>query len=81
MSAEASGQALKMLLKVNARTERSAMLYSASSPTAVMQFVRIVREAANPNRRLFGEVTSLAAWLDELLTPEESAELHRFLAT
>jgi hypothetical protein len=41
--------------------------------------VRLVREAGNPNRRLFSEVTPLAAWLDELLTPEESAELHRFL--
>jgi hypothetical protein len=81
MSAEASEQALKMLLTTNPRTERSATIYSASSPTAVMQFVRLVREAGNPNRRLFSEVTSLTTWLDELLTPEESAELHRFLAT
>ena len=81
LSASASEQALKMLLAVNPRTERSAMLYSAGSPTAVMQFVRLVREAGNPNRRLFSEATALTAWLDELLTPEESAELRRFLAT
>ena len=81
MSAQASERALKMLLTVNPRTERSGMIYANTSPTAVMQFIRLVREAGHPGRRIFHDVSELTAWLDEVLTPAESSELHQFLGT
>lgn len=80
LSADAAERALKMLLTVNPRTERSAVLYSNASPTAVMQFVRLVREAKNPNRRIFLHPAELITWLEEVLTPGESSQLRLFLA-
>jgi hypothetical protein len=79
MSAQASERALLMLTTGNPAIERSAILVSDRSPTAVMQFFRLVRESHNENRRLFSEPGELAAWLDEVLSPEEIARLHAFL--
>jgi hypothetical protein len=79
MSAQAAGRALDMLTTGNPAIERSAILVSDRSPTAVMQFFRLVRESHNENRRLFSDPSDLAAWLDEVLAPEEAARLHVFL--
>jgi hypothetical protein len=64
---------------VNASTERSAVLAVPDMPTAVVQFLRVIREAALPDRRLFFSATELAGWLGEILTPAESARLREFL--
>jgi hypothetical protein len=79
MSPSTSERALAMLLTVNPRAERSAILYAERSPTAVMQFVRLIRDAKNPNRRLFSDPVEMATWLAEVLTPEESLRLRQFL--
>src|SRR5687768_2782028 len=43
LTADAATQALNMLRGVNPRTERSVLLHTRESPTAVMQFLRLVR--------------------------------------
>jgi hypothetical protein len=63
----------------NAQTERSAILAVTDVPVALAQFLRIIREAAMPNRRLFFSSTELLGWLGEILTPAESARLREFL--
>lgn len=80
MSSQASERLLSMITRGNPRVERSATLVTRDSPTAVMQFVRLVRETNHPERRLFYDVDELQAWLDEVLTPEESRRLRAFLA-
>src|SRR6188472_1463484 len=59
---------------------RSAALASQKSSIAVLQFLRMVRESAHPDRRLFFEPEPLIEWLAEVLTPEELARLREFLA-
>jgi hypothetical protein len=69
----------EMLRNTNPRTERSATLHLRESPTAVMQFFRLVREAEHPARRLFTEPEELVAWVAEVLTPPEVARVRTFL--
>jgi hypothetical protein len=69
----------RMFLGANAGTLRSALLYSDHSPTAVMQFLRLIRDAKNENRRMFSDPRQLAAWLGEVLTPSETYRLRAFL--
>ena len=79
MGPEAAERAVEMLLRANPHTERSAMLYSERSPTAVMQFVRLLRDSQHPDRRMFSDPLQLAYWLDEVLDDEESKRLRVFL--
>lgn len=79
MSPEGSAYALEMLRHANPHTERSAILYTEGSPTAVMQFYRLLRDADNPNRRMFSDAKEMVDWLGEVLSPEESARLSEFL--
>ncbi len=72
-------QMLNMWMSANPTTVRSALLYSEESPTAVMQFLRLIRDSDHPNRRMFSDPNELAAWLDEVLTAAESARLRQFL--
>jgi hypothetical protein len=68
-----------MLVSTNPRTERSAVLVSPASPTAMMQFFRVVQEAENLNRRIFQNAGELVAWLSEVLTAEETARVRAML--
>jgi hypothetical protein len=79
MTPSAAGRLGERMAATNALTERSAVLAVTDLPIAVMQFLRIIREAALPDRRLFFSSTELIGWLTELLTPEETARLRQFL--
>lgn len=79
MSSEAAELMLPAITSTNPRVERSATIVSKKSPTAVMQFLRLVRESDNPDRRLFNEIDELERWLREVLSPEEAKRLHDFL--
>ncbi len=79
MSSKTVELVLRRMSRNNQRTDRSAVLASHDSPTAVMQFFRVVRESNHPNRRLFFDHQDMTAWLDEVLSPQESARLHEFL--
>lgn len=80
MSDEAAARLLEHMRSSNARVERSAALASQKSSIAVLQFLRLVRESANPDRRLFYEPEPLIEWLAEVLAPEELKRLREFLA-
>ena len=80
MAPEAAQHMLRMIASVNANTLRSAALASDSSPTAVLQFVRVIRDANLPDRKLFVRSDELRDWLAEVLTPAEAARLDEFLA-
>jgi hypothetical protein len=80
MSDDASAKLIEHMRSSNARVERSAALASQKSSIAVLQFLRMVRESAHPDRRLFFEPEPLIDWLAEVLTPEELTRLREFLA-
>jgi hypothetical protein len=80
MSDDAAARLIEHMRGSNARLERSAALASQKSSIAVLQFLRMVRESAHPDRRLFFDPKPLIEWLAEVLTPEESRRLREFLA-
>ena len=80
MSSEAAERALGRMTRNNPRVERSAALVSPVSPSAVLQFLRLVRESNNPDRRLFQTPEALFSWLDEVVTAPESIRIRQFLA-
>ena len=80
MSPEAVERIAQRIALMNTRTERSAALASAEAPVAVLQFLRVIRDAGLPDRKLFFKSVELVAWLDEVLTPAESKRLAEFLA-
>lgn len=63
----------------NARTERSAALAVQDAPVAVLQFLRVIREAGLPDRKLFFEESELINWLKGVLLPAELQRLREFL--
>jgi hypothetical protein len=69
-----------MIGAFNPRIERSALLGSASSPVAVLQFLRVVRETRHPGRRVFEDRRAMVDWLWQFLTSEERNRLVQFLA-
>lgn len=79
LAPDAAEEVGKMLRGANAVTERAALLYSDRSPTAVMQFMRLLADAKNPNRRMFSKPEPMAAWLSEVLSDEEARRLREFL--
>jgi hypothetical protein len=79
MAPETSARLVKRLGLINARTQRSVAVVRPDSPTAVMQFARLIREARFPDRRVFFGAQEAMEWLGEVLTSEESARLRRFL--
>jgi hypothetical protein len=79
MAPEAAAHMVQLIAAANDTTERSAALARIESPTAVLQFVRVIREAALPDRRLFDNPDKLCHWLDEVLSPAESERLRVFL--
>ena len=79
MSPAASQRMLAMLRHANPRTERSARLYSDASPTAIMQFFRLLKDAQHPNRQMFASPHEMADWLGKSLNGEETRRLQQFL--
>ena len=79
MNGDAAERVLKRIVKMNPRTERSSALASPGSPTAVLQFMRLIREARLADRRMFFDAEEQIAWLAEVLTEDEAARLREFL--
>jgi len=71
---------LKKIASVNSRTERSAALARDDAPIAVLQFVRLIRDANLPDRKLFVHPDELYTWLSRVLTAPEQARLKAFLS-
>lgn len=65
--------------KDNPRFIRSAILLSSRRATFALQVARMVREANNPHRRTYKDVSALSTWLGEVLDPPEQARLATFL--
>jgi hypothetical protein len=80
MAPSAADHMLKKIASVNASTERSAALALEDSPLAVLQFVRLIRDANLPDRKLFVHSDELYNWLSEVLTAPERARLKAFLS-
>jgi hypothetical protein len=59
--------------------ERIVILIDPSNATFAMQLHRIVRETANPARRLCMEPAEASRFLDEILDPAEQRRLVTFL--
>jgi len=79
MAQETSDRLKQRLSRTNARTERSAAIARPDSPTAVMQFLRLIREANLPERKVFLHPEEAVEWLGEVLLPAEVARLRLFL--
>jgi hypothetical protein len=81
LSEAACEEATRMFNATNPRTERSALLCTDASPTAVWQFVRLITSASNAQRRLFTREDELIEWLGEVLDPAERRRLQQFLSS
>lgn len=79
MSPDAAQRIAQKMASVNATTERSAALAHADSPVAVMQFLRVIRDAKLPDRKLFFSALDLSQWLGEALSAPERQRLDSFL--
>jgi hypothetical protein len=79
MSERVAARAANLLTTTNERIERSGILAMPDSPTALMQFFRLVREADHPSRRVVTSIPELEAWLMPLLTPAETRRLVEFV--
>lgn len=80
MSPEAAEHMIKRISGVNSSTTRSAALAREDAPLAVLQFVRLIRDANLPDRKLFLHSDELYTWLCEVLSTEERARLRVFLS-
>ena len=80
MESAAAEHVRKRIMAYNARTERSSALASLGSPITVLQFMRLIREAGLPDRRMFFNVDEQIDWLSQVLTPPETQRLRMFLA-
>src|SRR5215208_4816756 len=72
MSPEAVERIATRITATNASTERSAALAKSDAPVAVLQFLRVIREAGLPDRKLFFEERELTAWLKDVLSEAEA---------
>jgi hypothetical protein len=79
MAGDAAEQMVSKIKMNNPRVERSGAIASANSPSAVLQFIRLVRESGHHDRRLFEEQEALIAWLSECLNAQEVIRLRAFL--
>jgi hypothetical protein len=70
---------IELMSGMASRVERTAFLVGESAVFA-MQIERLIRNAANPNRRAFRDPGDLRNWLTEILTPTEAARLGEFLS-
>lgn len=79
MAPAAAVRLTERMMASNTRTERSAALALPNSPLVVLQFLRVIREAGLPDRKLFFAPQPLVQWLGEVLTAEESLRLRAFI--
>jgi hypothetical protein len=79
MSGEAAARFQEGMAQTNPNVLRAAALASKTSPSTVMQFLRIIRDSDHEDRRLFFEEVPLLQWLAQVLTPIETARLRQFL--
>lgn len=79
MAPEAADFLAAQMLSTNPGTERSAALARTDSPVAVLQFVRMIRDAGFADRRLLFDEVELCSWLGEVLVPAEAERLRAFL--
>ena len=79
MSQPAANALGLMIGDFNTRIERSAILGSPTSPGAVLQFLRVVRESRHPARRVYEERAPMLTWLNECLTDAERQRLIEFI--
>lgn len=79
MSPDAAQRIAARMSRNNARTERSAALASQDAPVAILQFLRVIREANLPDRKLFFDQAELVNWLGDVLSPSETQRLRVFL--
>jgi hypothetical protein len=80
MPPDVAKAAHRMLTTRNPRIERSAMLVDGASGLEMLQFVRLLREAQHPARRIFETTRPMQSWLREVLNPAESVRLAAFLS-
>ncbi len=80
MPENVAARALKLLTITGDRIERSGILALADSPTAMMQFFRLVREAQHPSRKVVTSHEELEGWLTPVLTAAETRRLREFLS-
>ena len=80
MSPEASQLIAQRIAATNKYTERSAALVNRDAPVSVLQFLRVIREADLPDRKLFHDPDELVRYLGEVLSATELARLRIFLA-
>lgn len=80
MSPEAAHSFARQIAQYNARTERSAALANQEAPVTVLQFMRVIREAGLPDRKLFFNADELQTWVGEILSEAERERLREFLA-
>jgi hypothetical protein len=80
MSPEAAQSFARQIAQYNARTERSAALANQEAPVTVLQFMRVIREAGLPDRKLFFNADELQAWVGEILSEAEQERLREFLS-
>jgi hypothetical protein len=80
MAPDAAERIAQRMAARNSITERSAALASREAPVAVLQFLRVIRDAGHVDRKLFFEAGDLLEWLTSALTAEEMARARQFLA-
>jgi hypothetical protein len=80
MSPEAAQHIGKRMAANNERMERCGALVNRDAPLSVLQFLRVVREADHPDRKLFFDQIECVQYLAELLSPAELARMYAFLA-
>jgi hypothetical protein len=76
----ASDELLELLRQGNQHFVRSAILLAPENAVFGLQVERLCREAGNPARRTFRHVDPFLAWLQEVLTPLESARAAEFVS-
>lgn len=69
-----------MLAVLGGRSDRTAVLHDKAQPTAMLQSIRLVKEAAAPHRRIFTDPAAAQRWLAELLSEAERQRLRAFLS-
>jgi len=76
---EVSDKLLQIMRGDTPQMERGAYWLSEALPMFSLQFQRMIREAGNPERRIFTRRLGLESWASERLTPYERERLHEFL--
>lgn len=81
MSPEAAEHMANSITRSNDGLLRSAALTRDGAPTAVLQFLRVIRDTNHPHRQLFRSAKDLIRWLDAVMTPMESRRLRDLLSS